>query len=396
MSRTAVVVGAGVGGLAVSSALVRAGWEVLVLERADEVRAVGSALALWANAVRAVEFVDPAAAAVLRGRPSLGGLAGLRTPSGAWLARMDVDALRAMQTVDAPIMVERPELHAFLGRQIPSSSFLLGRTCTAVSQVEDMASVRAGGDAYSADLVIGADGIGSVVRAAVDTSASITSARYVSWRGIVPASVGMEVSDGGETWGRGQRFGYIPLSDGGIYWYATLGTSRPRAAELGDQKRLLSELFSGWHEPVGALIAATPAERVLRNDVNMLWPQPRTYVHGRVALLGDAAHAMTPDLGQGAAMALEDAVELAIAVGDVASEDVPAALLAYDALRRPRAGGVAAQSRRMGQISQLSGLFSAGLRDVALRLIPSSRMAGGFGATANWQPSQPPRAIAPE
>lgn len=389
MSRTAVVVGAGVGGLAVSSALVRAGWDVSLLERADEVRAIGSALALWANAVRAVEFVDKAAAEVLRGRPSLAGLAGLRTPRGRWLARMDVETLRAMRTVDAPIMVERPELHAFLARQIPASSFLLGRTCTAVTQTESSASVRAGGETYAADLVIGADGIGSVVRAAVDTSAAITSARYVSWRGIVPASVGIEVSDGGETWGRGQRFGYIPLSDGGIYWYATLGTDRPRAAELGDQKRLLAELFEGWHAPIAALIAATPSERLLRNDVSMLWPQPRTYVNGRVALLGDAAHAMTPDLGQGAAMALEDAVELAIAVSDVDAADIPAALLAYDALRRPRAGGVAAQSRQMGRISQLSGLFSAGLRDLALSLIPSSRMASGFGETANWQPSRP-------
>lgn len=389
MPRTAVVVGAGVGGLAVSSALVRAGWEVTVVERADEVRAIGSALALWANAVRAAEYVDKGAADILRGRPSLAGLAGLRTPSGAWLARMDVDALRELQTVDAPIMVERPELHAFLARQIPDSAFQLGRTCTAVSQLEEKASVRAGGDSFGADLVVGADGIGSVVRAAVDTSAQITSARYVSWRGIVPASVAVDAPYGGETWGRGQRFGHIPLSDGGIYWYATLGTDRPRAAELGNQKQLLAELFEGWHDPIGRLIAATPAERLLRNDVNMLWPQPKTYVNGRVALLGDAAHAMTPDLGQGAAMALEDAVELAIAVADVDAADVPAALSAYDALRRPRAGGVAAQSRRMGRISQLSGVVSAGLRNFALKVIPSGRLAGGFGETANWQPSKP-------
>jgi 2-polyprenyl-6-methoxyphenol hydroxylase-like FAD-dependent oxidoreductase len=388
MERTAVVVGAGIGGLAVASALVQHGWQVTVLERTDEVRAIGSALALWANAVRAIEYVDKDAADTLRGRPSMQGIAGLRTPNGGWLVREDVDQLRKEQTVDAPIMVERPELHRFLQRQIPTAAFKLGTTANGVSQTEEKATVRAGIDAYEADVVIGADGIGSSIRTAVDEDAEITPAHYITWRGIVPADQAPDAPFGGETWGRGQRFGYIPLSDGGVYWYTALGTGHPRAADRGDQKQLLTELYAGWHDPIGPLIKATPKERILRNEVSMLWPQPKTYVNGRIAILGDAAHAMTPDLGQGAAQALEDAVELAIALRDASPEAVPQALAKYDELRRPRAGAIAAQSRRVGKISQLSGILTATLRNTAIRLLPTGKVAGGFGETANWRPSQ--------
>lgn len=111
--------------------------------------------------------------------------------------------------------------------------------------------------------------------------------------------------------------------------------------------------FSGWHEPIGQVLAATNPGAVLRHDVCDLRPTPATYVRGRLVPLGDAAHAMTPNLGQGACQALEDAATLGALLPP--GTDLHAALARYDALRRPRTQAVARRSRAIGRLGQLRG-----------------------------------------
>ncbi|GAB3423096.1 flavin-dependent monooxygenase [Flindersiella endophytica] len=385
--RRAVVVGAGIGGLAVAGGLATTGWQVTVLERATELRPLGSGLALWRNALTALDHLAPELAAELRKKPTLQGLAGLRTADGRWVGRLTAE------TAEVPISVGRPELYAGLRACVPEDAFRFGRAVESVRETPEGAIVHAigehGAEEYEAELVVAADGIGSRLRRAIDPRPKIRSAGYISWRGMVPPRDTPQLDDGGETWGLGQRFGMNVMSDGGVYWYATLADADPRTAELpgtGDDREHLLRFFAGWHDPIRPLIERTPQGVILRHDTPTLWPLPRTYVSGRLALLGDAAHAMTPDLGQGACQALEDAVELAGVVRDATGAGIPQALRRYDSLRRPRTTMLAKRSRLVSRFSQLRNPIAAGLRNGLLRIAGLGAAAGGFEAIVAWQP----------
>ena len=168
----------------------------------------------------------------------------------------------------------------------------------------------------------------------------------------------------GETWGRGRRFGQWGMAGGRAYWYATAERARgPGRPAPGPQAGLL-DLFRGWHAPIEALIEATEEAAILRNDVYDRPPLRRWSV-GRVTLLGDAAHPMTPDLGQGACQAIEDAVILADCLAG--SEDIAAALRAYESRRIPRTSRVVRESRRAGTIAQWSNPLACKFREALLR-----------------------------
>jgi 2-polyprenyl-6-methoxyphenol hydroxylase-like FAD-dependent oxidoreductase len=182
------------------------------------------------------------------------------------------------------------------------------------------------------------------------------------------------------TWGPGAEFGIVPLADGRIYWYGSVNA--PPGDRAADQTAAAARRFAGWHEPVAALIGATGT--VLRHDLRRL-PPLRTFVSGRVALLGDAAHAMTPYLGQGGAQAIEDAVVLGACC--TPGRPVPAALAEYDARRRPRAQAVAAASDRVGRFGQqLTNPVLLAVRNTALRLMPPAAGLRAMARYTHWQP----------
>jgi 2-polyprenyl-6-methoxyphenol hydroxylase-like FAD-dependent oxidoreductase len=142
--------------------------------------------------------------------------------------------------------------------------------------------------------------------------------------------------------------------------------------------------FGGWHEPIPALLAAAEEHSVLRHDIYDL-PPLESFTAGRVALVGDAAHAMTPDMGQGANQALEDAVTLAELLDTYG--DIGQGLAAYDRIRRPRTQMVCRRSRRIGAVAQ--GRTLPALRDLVLRLTPSSAVLGSLGPVLSWRPGAP-------
>jgi 2-polyprenyl-6-methoxyphenol hydroxylase-like FAD-dependent oxidoreductase len=170
-----------------------------------------------------------------------------------------------------------------------------------------------------------------------------------------------------ETWGLGRRFGAFPIQGDRVYWFATCNTTEGESDPEDGPRSLLLSLFDGWHRPIEDLIRAADDSMILRNDIYDSDPLGE-WGRGRITLVGDAAHPMTPNLGQGACQAIEDALELAACVAEGTGLEM--GLEKYEKRRIARTSPVILASRRLGRIAQIEDPLLCRLRDLALRLIP--------------------------
>jgi 2-polyprenyl-6-methoxyphenol hydroxylase-like FAD-dependent oxidoreductase len=294
--------------------------------------------------------------------------ANLLTPSGRYLMRFRPGR-------DRPLLANhRAELQRVLLDQLPAGWVRTGTEVTGVRDTGRLVSVAYrtadGPGQAAAELLVGADGIHSTVRRLLWPQAPApVFQRITCWRGVTePGSVWPV--DGFQTWGRGQRVGTHPLPGRRVYWFLTIRQEQP-GVRYGDNLAEVRRRIGGWHDPIPALLAATPPEAVLCHDIFDLDPLPG-YVRGRVGLLGDAAHAMTPFAAQGAGQALEDATVLAAQLAGGAP--VPDALAGYDRARRPRSQRVAHLARTDPRISLSTNPLTWWLMTGLTRLT-SSRLA---------------------
>ncbi|MFH8729004.1 FAD-dependent monooxygenase [Streptomyces termitum] len=366
MSRTAVVVGGGIGGLAAAIGLHRIGWDATVVERAPVLHDAGAGISLAANGLRALDELGVGRAVRDAARGQYTG--GTRTPRGGWLARMDGSALEA--AVGAPIMgIPRATLHRILRDSLPAGTLLTGSEAGPVERTgPGTVRVTCGGTTLEADLVVAADGINSGLRAHLfPTHPGPVYSGSTVLRALTEEAVDLRTHFE-LTWGHGAEFGHIALPDGRAEWHAVL--TLPARTRFTDPLAEVRRRFRDWHDPIPALLDATRPTAVLHHDVGELRTPLPSYAAGRTALLGDAAHAMTPHLGQGACQALEDAVTLAAALAT--EPTVEAALARYDSERRPRSQAVARAARQAGRMGgQLSHPLAVPLRNTAMRLTPS-------------------------
>jgi 2-polyprenyl-6-methoxyphenol hydroxylase-like FAD-dependent oxidoreductase len=375
-TRTALVIGGGIAGLASALALGRAGWDVLVLERSDELREVGAGITLWPNALHALDLLGVGDRVRTRGVIEAG--AGFRDKAGSWLLRTDTHAIE--QRYGPSVLIRRAALLAILAEALPPGSVTLSTEVTGISERPDHVRVAHRAGEATADLVVAADGIRSRIRALLWPGArGPRYAGYTTWRFLTPVvDVDAQVT---ESWGRGERVGIFPFGDGTFYCYQS--ATVPPGHRIGDDLDELKRRFASWHAPIPALLdSVTPAD-VLRHDIYLL-PPLRTYVTRRVALVGDAAHAMTPDLGQGGCTSLEDAVELARQLDRVPDDPAPG-LARYDRLRRPRTQAIARRSAITGRFAQGSSPVTAALRDRATRLLPPGAFLRSIEPLFSWR-----------
>ncbi|MFI1940401.1 FAD-dependent monooxygenase [Streptomyces purpureus] len=374
---TAVVVGGGIGGLAAALGLLRVGWRVTVVERAPVLDDAGAGISLAANGLRALDALGAGPQIRAAAHRQLTGAT--RTPSGRLLARMDGEALE--RALGSPIVgIPRATLHRLLRAPLPEGTLRIAEVLS-VDAASGRVTTTEG--TLDAELVVAADGIGSRVRTALlpdapgPSHSGSTVLRAIT-RDAVPAAGDFEL-----TWGRGEEFGHIRFADGRAEWHAVLNS--PAGVRFPDPLAELHRRFSDWHPPIPQLLAATDPAAVLHHDVAELATPLPTFTGGRVALLGDAAHAMTPHLGQGACQALEDAATLAAVVA--AAPDCRTALACYDAARRPRSQAVALAARRAGRMGQqLAHPLGVALRNTAMRLTPSGVAVRAILRHADWTP----------
>jgi 2-polyprenyl-6-methoxyphenol hydroxylase-like FAD-dependent oxidoreductase len=186
-----------------------------------------------------------------------------------------------------------------------------------------------------------------------------------------------------ESWGVGERFGLVDIGRGRTYWFATKNAPEGELDEPQARKAEVVRRFSGWHQPIAAVAEAADEDGILRNDVYYLEPLPR-WSEGRVVLVGDAAHATTPGVGQGAAQGIEDAVVLADRLGR--SGDLATALAEYEAIRRPRAEAVHKLSRRVDKAAQLASPLGWRFRNAIVRRQPERAQRRQLEPLVRYEP----------
>jgi 2-polyprenyl-6-methoxyphenol hydroxylase-like FAD-dependent oxidoreductase len=376
VTREAIVVGGGIGGLAAAVALHRIGWRATVLERAPVLSEIGAGMSQAPNAMRALEVLGVGEQARSAGVPTYAA-GNLRTPEGRYLQRARPHDVPAM------LAFHRADLHRVLLDATPSSWVRTGAEVTSLRQETERVTVGFGGGELTADLVVAADGIRSTVRQLLWPAAS--PPRFLgrtAWLGIADVA-GLP---GSITLGPGDYFLIHPIGRGRAYW-AYVTTAGQPDIRYEQEKDELARRVGTWHDPIPHLIDATPPDALIHIDIHDLNPLP-TYVNGRVALLGDAAHAMSPDRGQGAGQSIEDAVVLAAALAGESTVDT--ALNRYDADRRPRTQATARGARKDGRRTTSRAAHRAVV--TMIRMMPASLWRKSIAPDANptWRWRPPP------
>lgn len=362
--------GGGIGGLSAGIGLQRAGFEVIVLERMPELREVGSGLTLWTNAMRALGKLG--VADTVRARGAVIERLENRDWRGEPFATLPIHKIG--EKFGAPcVSIHRAELQSALAAALPPGTLRLGVQCSGFSQDDRGVTVQlSDGSEQRADLVVGSDGIKSTIRAQLFGASPPRYSGYTCWRSAAHlAHPGLEAGLYTQLYGSGYTFGIFPIGPGFFSWYGTRMT--PAGGGTGksaaDWKREAQAEFKECYEPVRAVIDATPEAGFSRQDIYDLKPID-LWSKGRVTLLGDAAHATTPTLGQGGCMAIEDAVVLSRVLAGAG--DIPASLRSYSDQRFRRANGIVRQARRHGVLYHAANPLMETVRNIFLKRAPVS------------------------
>ncbi|MBU8897781.1 FAD-dependent monooxygenase [Corallococcus sp. M34] len=356
-----LIVGGGIGGLALGAALTRRGVIADLIERKPRPGDEGAGIVLGPNVMAVMKGLALHEAILAAGHPV--DAARITAATGRVLQETpySVSGLPLPATA-----LHRNHLMRVLGSASPTPRF--GVSVLELRRVGDGVEVDfSDGATGSYDVVVGADGIRSRVRTFICGEEVLPRySGYTCWRVVVDGHFGESVV---EMWGRGRRLGVVPLGEGRTYLYATLNAPRrapPPWTNVAEFRAAYAE-FSGATARA-ALAAVERLEALLHNDIEDC-PAPRWWSPG-VVLLGDAAHAVTPNLGQGAGLAIEDAAALAQLLTTMGPTD--SALARYESLRRPRAERILDRSWSIGRIAQWENRFARGLRDALLSWTPAS------------------------
>ena len=368
-----LIIGGGIGGLATALALHRNGVAVQVYEAAPAIGAVGAGLVLGANVVRELAALGLADELQAAGVP----VSGLQLTDETGRALLTVDSgayVRRHFRPHANLALRHARLQAILLAQLPPEIIHTNHTLTHFTLTSGGVTAHfANGHTATGTALVAADGLHSTVRTQLLPAARPRYAGYTCWRAVVPAPAGLLPAQGPhlfrETWGRTGRFGYVPVGQGQVYWFCCLNAPQsadPTFAAYGPAD--LARHFADYHAAVPALLAATSPAALLWHDIADLPALPR-FAFGRILLLGDAAHAATPNLGQGVGQALEDAFALAAAFRQGLHPAV--AFRTFEQQRRTRTQAIGRRSAAVGRLAQLETPALVAVRNGLLRATPN-------------------------
>jgi 2-polyprenyl-6-methoxyphenol hydroxylase-like FAD-dependent oxidoreductase len=362
------IVGGGIGGLTLAIALRQKGFDVTLYESAPQWRPLGAGLGLAGNAVKAFQEIgiDKDVMAVSQVLQKVV----ICDPSGSPLMVTDSEKISKAYGVVNNFTIHRADLHAVLIRHLPPECIQLNKVLVALEQNSQAVLLKfKDGSSDRVNYVIGADGIHSVVRSQVMPRITPRFAGYTAWRGVIdnlPDNFDTTITS--ESWGAGARFGIVPLPGNRVYWFACVNARANDPVMRSLSPEDLLTYFGDFHNPIPELLRRTKRENLIWNDIIDLPPLER-FAFGNVVLMGDAAHATTPNLGQGACMAIEDAVVLANCLAS--TREPVEAFMKFQQLRIGRTSRIVKDSWQLGKVAQLTNPLLTGLRNLAMKHAPA-------------------------
>ncbi|MBI1768540.1 MAG: FAD-dependent monooxygenase [Bacteroidetes bacterium] len=363
------IIGAGIGGLTAAIALRQRGIGAKVFEAAPEIKSLGAGIVMATNAM--LVFQRLGIAEKIQRAGYLINEAVICDRHWKPIQKMDGDYANKKYGVGS-YGFHRADLHKVLLNELPEEAVMLNHRLTSLQQIENKVHLNFGNQSTEeVDLVIGADGIKSIVREVLFGKSSYRYSGQTCWRSIVdmPVTIGLKKSSF-ELWGSepGLRFGLVAVGGNRIYFFATQKSSEGGTDKIETLNQDLISRFSQFGNDVVEILKRAGNEKIIRTDIYDLMPV-KNWFRDRIALLGDAAHATTPNLGQGGCQAVEDAYVIAKSLAE--NKNHIDAFRIYQNTRFSKANYVVKTSWQLGQITNTPASL-INLRNFALRLTPPS------------------------
>lgn len=362
------IVGGGIGGLTLAIALQRKGFRTAVYERAPEIKPIGAGLALAANAMKAFAEIGIDTDILSSGKV-LKKLT-IKDVRGNILTETNAESISKKIGVTNNFTIHRAALHRVLVHHLQPDTIELGKACINFENSTSGITLNFDdGSTARADYVIACDGIHSIFRKKLSIHSEPRYAGYTCWRGVIDTIPDyVDHNETSETWGPGSRFGIVPLANNQLYWFACINASANDPVMKNFTVSDLASYFHNFHKPIAEIIAQTRDDRMIWGDIIDLKPINQ-FAFGNIVLMGDAAHATTPNMGQGACLAIEDGVILANCLEAEGQPEI--AFRKFESRRLARTRKIVDDSWRLGRIAQLDNRFLIWLRNAAVRATPA-------------------------
>lgn len=362
MEKAIAIIGAGIGGLTTAMLLKQKGFEPTVYESAPSIQPVGAGIVMANNAMQVYRK-----AGIQHTIEQAGNKITVMKITDERLKPISVMELSKYESVYGVynVAIHRAALQRILAEETGFENIILSKRLLRIEQNENYQLSFEDGTVAHTDVVIGADGIKSVVRKQLFNTGEIRDAQQVCWRGICEMNLSEKYQhEANELWGKGKRFGFVKISDSKVYWYAVANKWLVK-----ENSQSLTELLNEFHPEVLAMINATPQENIFISDITDLKPIS-TWTRDKACLLGDAAHATTPNMGQGACQAIEDAYTIAQLLGG--GKEIKDAFASYEKRRIKKAHDIVKRSWSAGKISHIENGALIWLRNIAMKSLPGS------------------------
>ncbi len=366
MKNMILIIGGGIAGLTTALALQQHNIDYRIFEAVPEIKTVGAGITLAGNAMRVLKRIGIAEAVKAKGHLISSMI--IEDEKGKRISVMDAEKLSREHGLDN-VAIHRADLHQVLLKNIPVEKIITGKKAVDFKEHRDGITIYFSDDSTAeGTAAIIADGIHSAIRKKLLPTVTPRYSGYTCWRGVVDNRWNLQ-HHAVESWGSNGRFGYVPIGNNQVYWFACKNAPFKDEAMSKISIKHLADNFRSYASPIPQLIESTRQQDLIWSDIVDLKPMS-SFAFNRILLIGDAAHATTPNLGQGACMAMEDALLVAEEMMKQ-PEDVVKAFKKFEQRRVSRVNYIVNTSFSLGKLAQLENTILTKFRNMFFRMIPS-------------------------